>query len=194
MKEVARMLRAHRALILNWFRAKGRISSGMVEGFNGKARVITKRAYGFRTRPAMKSPCTIHLETCPNRNSPIDSADEASTSSASPEAVLNLLQVDHPIVATVRLRNAGTRFEEVVDPVTRRRLIPKAMRQRGILTHIPRPDRHPDDLIPGLIRNRDLWIGTPVLRSRRFIARPSYYPSRIVSRTPHASLAFIVAS
>ena len=54
MKEVARMLRSHRALILNWFRAKGRISSGIVEGFNGKARVITKRAYGFRTRPAME--------------------------------------------------------------------------------------------------------------------------------------------
>ena len=48
------MLRSHRALILNWFRAKGRISSGIVEGFNGKARVITKRAYGFRTRPAME--------------------------------------------------------------------------------------------------------------------------------------------
>ena len=48
------MLRSHRALILNGFRAKGRISSGMVEGSNGKSRVITKRAYGFRTRPAME--------------------------------------------------------------------------------------------------------------------------------------------
>ena len=47
MKEVARMLRAHRDLILNWFRAKGQFSSGVVEGFNGKARVITKRAYGL---------------------------------------------------------------------------------------------------------------------------------------------------
>ena len=54
MKEVARMLRSHRDLILNWFRARGQFSSGIVEGFNGKARVITKRAYGFRTYPVME--------------------------------------------------------------------------------------------------------------------------------------------
>ena len=48
------MLRSHRDLILNWFRAKGQFSSGVVEGFNGKARVITKRAYGFRTSPALE--------------------------------------------------------------------------------------------------------------------------------------------
>ena len=54
MKEVARMLRSHRDLILNWFRARGQFSSGIVEGFNGKARVITKRAYGFRTYQVME--------------------------------------------------------------------------------------------------------------------------------------------
>ena len=54
MKDVARMVRSHRDLILNWFRAKGQFSSGIVEGFNGKARVITKRAYGFRTCEAME--------------------------------------------------------------------------------------------------------------------------------------------
>ena len=54
MKEVARMLRSHRELILNWFRARGQFSSGVVEGFNGKARVITKRAYGFRTSEALE--------------------------------------------------------------------------------------------------------------------------------------------
>jgi len=32
MKKVARMLRAHEPLILNWFRAKGEISNGAVEG------------------------------------------------------------------------------------------------------------------------------------------------------------------
>jgi transposase len=48
MKKVARMLRGHRALILNWFRAKGTISSGTVEGLNGKAKLTTRRAYGFR--------------------------------------------------------------------------------------------------------------------------------------------------
>ena len=49
MKKVARMIRRHQDLILNWFRAKGQVSNGTVEGFNGKARVCTKRAYGFRT-------------------------------------------------------------------------------------------------------------------------------------------------
>ena len=54
MKKVARMLRSHRPLILNWFTAKGQVSSGTVEGFNGKARVITRRAFGFRTYEALE--------------------------------------------------------------------------------------------------------------------------------------------
>lgn len=54
MKKVARMLRAHEPLILNWFRAKGEISSGAVEGLNNKIRVVTRRSYGFRTYPAME--------------------------------------------------------------------------------------------------------------------------------------------
>jgi transposase len=49
MKKVARMLRAHEPLILNWFRAKGEISNGAVEGLNNKIRVVTRRSYGFRT-------------------------------------------------------------------------------------------------------------------------------------------------
>lgn len=49
MKRVARMLRRHQPLVLNWFRAKGTVSAGTVEGLNGKAKVTTRRAYGFRT-------------------------------------------------------------------------------------------------------------------------------------------------
>lgn len=49
MKRVARMLREHRQLIINWFHARGRISAGIVEGFNNKAKLATKKAYGFRT-------------------------------------------------------------------------------------------------------------------------------------------------
>ena len=49
MKKVARMLRKHRTLILNWFHAKGTISSGSVEGLNNKAKLTTRRAYGFRS-------------------------------------------------------------------------------------------------------------------------------------------------
>src|SRR6266508_4598484 len=54
MRKVARMLRAHQELILNWFRAKGEISSGAVEGLNNKIRVVTRRSYGFRTYDAME--------------------------------------------------------------------------------------------------------------------------------------------
>jgi len=54
MKKVARMLRAHEELLLNWFRAKGEISNGAVEGLNNKIRVVTRRSYGFRTFNAME--------------------------------------------------------------------------------------------------------------------------------------------
>ena len=49
MKKVARMLRNHRPLLMNWFKAKGQFSSGTVEGFNNKAKLTTRKAYGFKT-------------------------------------------------------------------------------------------------------------------------------------------------
>ncbi len=54
MKKIARMLRAHEELLLNWFRARGEISSGAVEGLNNKIRVVTRRSYGFRTFRGME--------------------------------------------------------------------------------------------------------------------------------------------
>ncbi|HEV2385927.1 MAG TPA: transposase [Candidatus Acidoferrales bacterium] len=54
MKQVARMLRAHEELLLNWFRAKGEVSAGAVEGLNNKIRVVTTRSYGFRTYEAVE--------------------------------------------------------------------------------------------------------------------------------------------
>ena len=54
MQRVARTLRSHQGLILNWFRAKGEVSSGAVEGLNNKIRVVTRRSYGFRTYAAME--------------------------------------------------------------------------------------------------------------------------------------------
>jgi transposase len=48
MKKVARSLRSHRELLLNWFRAKGTISAGIVEGFNNKAKLTMRKSYGFR--------------------------------------------------------------------------------------------------------------------------------------------------
>ena len=49
MKEVARMLRRHRDLILNYFKAQKMFSSGIVEGLNNKAKVTMRKSYGFRT-------------------------------------------------------------------------------------------------------------------------------------------------
>ena len=54
LKKVARMLRSHEALILNWIKAKGEIATGATEGLNNKIRVVTRRAYGFRTYRAME--------------------------------------------------------------------------------------------------------------------------------------------
>ena len=41
-------------LILNWFRAKGVLSSGVVEGFNNKVKLTTRKSYGFRTYEAVE--------------------------------------------------------------------------------------------------------------------------------------------
>ena len=49
MKEVARSLRSHRELLLNWFRARKEFSSGIVEGLNNKAKLTTRKAYGYRS-------------------------------------------------------------------------------------------------------------------------------------------------
>ncbi len=49
MKKVAKTIRNHKPLILNWFRAKKAFSSGVVEGLNNKAKVTTRKSYGFRT-------------------------------------------------------------------------------------------------------------------------------------------------
>jgi transposase len=49
MKKIARSLRLHRELILNYFRAQKLLSSGVVEGLNNKAKVTMRKSYGFRT-------------------------------------------------------------------------------------------------------------------------------------------------
>jgi transposase len=49
MKKIARTLRHHRELLLNYFKARKEFSSGVVEGLNNKAKVTMRRSYGFRT-------------------------------------------------------------------------------------------------------------------------------------------------
>ncbi|GAC1481697.1 MAG: ISL3 family transposase [Pseudarthrobacter sp.] len=54
MKKVARTVRSHRPLILNWFRARGEVSSGAVEGLNNKVKLVTRKSYGFRAPEVAK--------------------------------------------------------------------------------------------------------------------------------------------
>ena len=65
MKKVARTLRSHRELILNWFRAKGALSSGVVEGFNNKVKLTTRKSYGFRTYEAVETALYHNLGDLP---------------------------------------------------------------------------------------------------------------------------------
>ncbi len=52
IKKVARSLRTHESLILNWFAANKEYSSGIVEGLNNKVKLTLRKAYGFRTLEA----------------------------------------------------------------------------------------------------------------------------------------------
>ena len=54
MKKVAKMLRARRALLLNWFRAKESNALDCVEGFNNKDKVVTRRPSSVRTYDGLK--------------------------------------------------------------------------------------------------------------------------------------------
>ena len=46
-EKIAKMLRKHEQLLLNWFESQG-LSSGVVEGFNNKAKLTMRKAYGFK--------------------------------------------------------------------------------------------------------------------------------------------------
>jgi transposase len=65
LKKVARTLRNHRELLLNWFRAKGALSSGVVEGFNNKVKLTTRKSYGFRTYEAIETALYHNLGNLP---------------------------------------------------------------------------------------------------------------------------------
>jgi transposase len=65
MKKVARMLRGHETLILNWFKARGTISAGVAERLNNKVKLTTRKAYGFRTFDAVKTALYHNLGSLP---------------------------------------------------------------------------------------------------------------------------------
>ena len=65
MKKLAKTLRKHRSKILNWFQAQGAVSAGTVEGFNNKLKLITRKAYGFRTQEAYQNALYHNLAALP---------------------------------------------------------------------------------------------------------------------------------
>lgn len=68
MKAMAKTLRGKRELLLNWFRADGALSSGVVEGFNNKLKLITRKSYGFRTQEAYENALYHNLGALPEPN------------------------------------------------------------------------------------------------------------------------------
>jgi transposase len=65
MQKMAKTLRNKRELLLNWFRADGALSSGVVEGFNNKLKLITRKSYGFRTQNAYETALYHNLGALP---------------------------------------------------------------------------------------------------------------------------------
>ncbi len=67
------------ALILNWFYTNPRLSSGIVKGFNNKAKRTIKKTYGFmdihtyaKVKNTYHMPYIISLESYHYQNLPID--------------------------------------------------------------------------------------------------------------------------
>ncbi len=54
MKKIAKMLRRHEKLIMNWFEVKDSISLGAVEGLNNRLKASIRKSYGFRTFDALQ--------------------------------------------------------------------------------------------------------------------------------------------
>ena len=77
MKKIARTLRAHRSLLLNYFKAKKQFSSGVIEGLNNKAKVTMRRSYGFAPSASWNSRSITHLANYPSRSLPMISSNES---------------------------------------------------------------------------------------------------------------------
>ena len=67
IKKVAKTFRSKRDLMLNWFRAGGTLSSGVVEGFNNKVKLVTRKSYGFKTQEAYEIALYHNLGNLPEQ-------------------------------------------------------------------------------------------------------------------------------
>src|SRR5262249_4671965 len=77
IKKIARTLRKHRALILNYFKAKKEFSSGVVEGLNNKAKVTMRKSYGLRTFRILELALYHALGKLPSVNFTMNYSDES---------------------------------------------------------------------------------------------------------------------
>ena len=65
IKKVARSIRTHEQLILNWFAARKEFSSGIVLGLNYRIKLTVRKAYGFRTLAAAEMTLYHALDCLP---------------------------------------------------------------------------------------------------------------------------------
>ena len=49
---------------MNWFKAKGMLSSGVVEGFNDKAKLTMRKSYGFQTSEGAEVVVLFNSQFC----------------------------------------------------------------------------------------------------------------------------------
>ncbi|MDR4498959.1 MAG: transposase [Candidatus Scalindua sp.] len=77
IKKVAKRLRKHQELLLDYFSVKERLSNSVVEGFNLKAKLTMRRSFGFRTFKSIGLLYIIRLESYQSLQLPTDSTEEA---------------------------------------------------------------------------------------------------------------------
>ena len=64
MQKMAATLLKHEPLLLNGFESQG-LSSGVVEGFNNKAKLTMRKAYGFKEYETIKTALYHQLRNLP---------------------------------------------------------------------------------------------------------------------------------
>ncbi len=69
MQDVSRTLIKLKDQILNWFSADGKISIGMAQGFNNKAKLATRKSHGFKLYEKIEIALYHQLESLPEPKS-----------------------------------------------------------------------------------------------------------------------------
>lgn len=68
MQKLAKTLLKHESLLLNWFESQG-LSSGVIEGFNNKAKLTMRKAYGFKEYETIEIALYLQLGKLPEPES-----------------------------------------------------------------------------------------------------------------------------